>query len=557
MLFSIHSDEWKSFQSQHQIAMRIRRWRYILTPAESKFKTPMLDHQDKYMMKAQKKAPSTTDKSKGIDLLSEASLLEEAQVKKVLKKSQQEMTIHQAGGSDSDDDYQQANDGRTDSENQMTNDEDEESKDAFVHILEDYVPTDDETNDETKDVYEEEIIVLEKDVKELKSVDNSTIVISEIKYEVPNAIKEYLESSLDDALYKSILADEDAMDKGVDDELKKRKPNDVDKDEGPTAGSDRGLKRQRKSKVTKTGEDLGKIDKQPKDEAVLNNDWYKKSRSDTSPDPKWNEGKLVDDGPEQSWLNDLEKATKPPLTFDKLMHTLVDFSAFAMNRLKIDNLTKEHLGHRFPYDLIKPLPVQMSSQGRQIVPVDFFFNNDLEYLRGGRNDKEYTASMTKSKAARYDLKGVKEMVPNIWSPEGDFKRLHLNGIEDMLLLIVQNKLHNLDTNVVVHLAVNLRVIYEDKLKQRRFMRPDELHKFSDDTLISVRDTLDQMLHELHLRYNTTTRRRLWTRLDQQRTRIMIKGINQKLLDRRIMRRMEKFIGGRDYGEDHRLLQRTI
>nr|GEX45663.1 putative ribonuclease H-like domain-containing protein [Tanacetum cinerariifolium] len=30
-----------------------RRWRYNLTPAESKFKTPMLDQQDKYMMKAQ------------------------------------------------------------------------------------------------------------------------------------------------------------------------------------------------------------------------------------------------------------------------------------------------------------------------------------------------------------------------------------------------------------------------------------------------------------------------------------------------------------------------
>nr|GEZ30975.1 uncharacterized mitochondrial protein AtMg00810-like [Tanacetum cinerariifolium] len=30
-----------------------RQWRYNLSPAESKFKTPMLDHQDKYMMKAQ------------------------------------------------------------------------------------------------------------------------------------------------------------------------------------------------------------------------------------------------------------------------------------------------------------------------------------------------------------------------------------------------------------------------------------------------------------------------------------------------------------------------
>ncbi|GKA79755.1 hypothetical protein Tco_0786351 [Tanacetum coccineum] len=38
----------------------------------------------------------------------------------------------------------------------MTNDEEEESEDAFVHAPEDYVPTDDETNDETKDVDKEE-----------------------------------------------------------------------------------------------------------------------------------------------------------------------------------------------------------------------------------------------------------------------------------------------------------------------------------------------------------------------------------------------------------------
>nr|GEV97247.1 retrotransposon protein, putative, Ty1-copia subclass [Tanacetum cinerariifolium] len=36
-----------------QLCGRIRRWCYNLTPAESKFKTPMLDHQDKHIMKAQ------------------------------------------------------------------------------------------------------------------------------------------------------------------------------------------------------------------------------------------------------------------------------------------------------------------------------------------------------------------------------------------------------------------------------------------------------------------------------------------------------------------------
>ncbi|GKA07089.1 hypothetical protein Tco_0686313, partial [Tanacetum coccineum] len=39
--------------------------------------------------------------------------------------------------------------------------------------------------------------------------------------------------------------------------------------------------------------------------------------------------------------------------------------------------------------------------------------------------------------------------------------------------------------------------------------------------------------------------------------IMIKDIKQQLLERRIMRSLEKFIGGRDYETDYRLLQRTL
>ncbi|GKA66002.1 hypothetical protein Tco_0765810 [Tanacetum coccineum] len=124
-------------------------------------------------------------------------------------------------------------------------------------------------------------------------------------------------------------------------------------------------------------------------------------------------------------------------------------------------------GHRCPYDLTKPLPMQMSSQGRQIVLVDFFFNNDLEYLRGGSNGKKYAASTTKSKASRVKVNEwyvygyleeivVKRADQQLYTfKEGDFKRLHLNDIEDMLLLIVQNKLNNLDGNVVVPLADSL------------------------------------------------------------------------------------------------------
>nr|GEX70284.1 retrovirus-related Pol polyprotein from transposon TNT 1-94 [Tanacetum cinerariifolium] len=52
ILFSIHSDEWKSFQSHHQTALRIRRWRYNLILAESRFKTSCSINKDTFKMKA-------------------------------------------------------------------------------------------------------------------------------------------------------------------------------------------------------------------------------------------------------------------------------------------------------------------------------------------------------------------------------------------------------------------------------------------------------------------------------------------------------------------------
>ncbi|GJT06280.1 hypothetical protein Tco_0840742 [Tanacetum coccineum] len=203
-----------------------------------------------------------------------------------------------------------------------------------------------------------------------------------------------------------------------------------------------------------------------------------------------------------------------------------------------------------------------------------------KYLRGGSNDKKYTASTTKTKAAKYEVDGIEDMVPKLWSPikvaydrndvystmrilsvtsvtidewygyghlkeiivrrvdkklytfmEGDFPRLYLNDIKDMLLLVAQNKLNNLDEN--------RQSTY--KLKRKRLMRTNELYKFSGSTLTLVRDTLHQMLINLELGYNKAMRKRLWTETDQKRTRIMIKDINQVLLKRRIMRSLEKLL----------------
>ncbi|GJT31400.1 hypothetical protein Tco_0911675 [Tanacetum coccineum] len=238
--------------------------------------------------------------------------------------------------------------------------------------------------------------------------------------------------------------------------------------------------------------------------------------------------KNIDDTPEQSCFNKIVQAVKPPLTFDELMITPIDFSAFAMNRLKIDNIIRAYLvdqldwtnpeGHLRSVDMSEPLPLQ-DKEGQLVIPVEFFFNNDLEYLKVGNKERMYSSSITKTPAARYTLEGIEEIVSTLWSPivltydkdatleishwgpqhqlfykdminmvsknkvfstmrilsvvsdqvekrfgygylkeitvmradqrlykfkEGDFLDLHLNDIEDILLLIAQNKLFNLD-----------------------------------------------------------------------------------------------------------------
>ncbi|GKF36320.1 hypothetical protein Tco_0113078 [Tanacetum coccineum] len=72
-------------------------------------------------------------------------------------------------------------------------------------------------------------------------------------------------------------------------------------------------------------------------------------------------------------------------------------------------------GGDYPFDLSKPLPL-ITRENHQRVPFEFFINNDLKYLQGGVSTMTYTMSTTKSKATKYDLPDIEDMVPNIWSP---------------------------------------------------------------------------------------------------------------------------------------------
>nr|GFB24092.1 hypothetical protein [Tanacetum cinerariifolium] len=97
-------------------------------------------------------------------------------------------------------------------------------------------------------------------------------------------------------------------------------------------------------------------------------------------------------------------------------------------------------------------------------------------------------------------------------------------------------------------------IYQNKDKKNRLMRIDELHKFSDGTLNDVRNALNDRLKGIRMQYLPST---IWRKGDKDRAAAMIQAIEKMLKTRRIMRSLEKFVGGRLYEGDLRMLQRTI
>ncbi|GJZ44022.1 hypothetical protein Tco_0591277 [Tanacetum coccineum] len=87
--------------------------------------------------------------------------------------------------------------------------------------------------------------------------------------------------------------------------------------------------------------------------------------------------------PHPQWVN----VAKPPLTFDELMSTPIDFSAFAMHGLQLTTITREVLlGYDHLVDMSKPLPLQEKGE-RLIILIEVFFDNDLEYLKGDKSER--------------------------------------------------------------------------------------------------------------------------------------------------------------------------
>ncbi|GJY19259.1 hypothetical protein Tco_0390750 [Tanacetum coccineum] len=306
------------------------------------------------------------------------------------------------------------------------------------------------------------------------------------------------------ALVDAYETDKDILETYGDTITFKRCRDDEDEDEEPSAGSNRGSKRRRpgkepestsapkektskssgkskegsKSHQNSTGksaqaeepihadEDLeepahqefntGFTKDQPVDETTQHHDWFQKLTKPPTPDCDWNKTLPAKHGPVQPWISTLARNEDTRESFNELMDTPLDFSAFVLNRLKVDTLTPELLagptyelmkgsckslveleyfleevckattdqldwnnpeGQQYPHDLRKPLPLIPNSRGRRVIPFDHFINNDLAYLSGGVSSRTYATLMMKTKAADYGhIKWIEDLVPNImWS----------------------------------------------------------------------------------------------------------------------------------------------
>ncbi|GJS81362.1 hypothetical protein Tco_0747903 [Tanacetum coccineum] len=246
--------------------------------------------------------------------------------------------------------------------------------------------------------------VIEKNVTE--SLEATVLAKSSSQPKSTYESAESLSEELYNALVKSYEIDKDLFDTYGEVFTLKRSGDDKDKDQDPSSGSDRGMKRRKSSKDAE----------------------FKKPVRPPTLDPDWNKRQHVVFQPPQTWISQVSHTKEPTTSFDELMNTPIDFSAFVLNRLNIKDLTQAilvgpafdllkgtnkslieleyHLkecskaiierldwhnpeGKPYPFDLSKPPSLIPDHRGRQVIPQDYFINNDLEYLKGGDLRRRY------------------------------------------------------------------------------------------------------------------------------------------------------------------------
>nr|GEX14876.1 reverse transcriptase domain-containing protein [Tanacetum cinerariifolium] len=400
---------------------------------------------------------------------------------------------------------------------------------------------------------------------------NEAVKVKIIKEQVKEQVKTsyVVAADLSEMELKKILIEK--MEGNKETVTLKRCPDDAaDKDEEPSVGPDRRSKRRKEGKELESAS-------APKEKATMS------------------AGRST-----QGTKSRQASASESAIT-EEPMQTTFQMEEPSHLEFDTDTLTPKLLAGP-TYELMKGSCKSLVELEHHLVEVFKAITDQLDWVNPvGASSSKYTSSVTKTKAADYGhIKWIEDLAPRtmwieepigydkhaLWGQriiavtelkilewhnykhldwitvqrdddklykfkEGDFKRLHIQDIEDMLLLLVQGKLTNLTVEERFAFNVSLRmftrsiviqrrvedlqlgvesyqkklnltkpdtyrsdlkckeaytaysnprgIIYQNKDKKNRLMRIDELHKFSDGTLTDVRTTLDDCLKGIRIK----------------------------------------------------------
>ncbi|GJT47382.1 hypothetical protein Tco_0956097 [Tanacetum coccineum] len=366
---------------------------------------------------------------------------------------------------------------------------------------------------------------LEKDVFALKKIDHSAKALATLKSQVPTIVEQYLGSKIGDDLQK----DENAMDEGVANTVKDQKRNHVDDDdEDPLAGPNQGKKiKRRRTKESESFKKPSTTKETPKAKALSKGSKTSKSASAKEPVKEQIAEVVMDDAGEDM----VHDYNQPHDTYEPKTAKTPNPEWF-----------KQPLRPPTPDPKWNKRQVVLGRPGHLTVAADYFFNNDLEYLKYFDLERTYTTSITKTKAALYEIVGIEDMVLTLWvtikheydkdaakgikhwgerrklwyrSQMNKFSKQNVYSTQKILGVksVSVKKLHGCGyLEEITFPEIEFKelytpsykppgVIYEDLTKLKRVMRVDELYKFSDGILKKVQDELHQRILDFCLGYN--------------------------------------------------------
>nr|GEU42384.1 hypothetical protein [Tanacetum cinerariifolium] len=410
----------------------------------------------------------------------------------------------------------------------------------------------------------------------IKSIDKAALKEFDLKGALFKAMHENKSANRNPANYrlyhaqmKALIEDENAMDKDVADTVKdhKRKhdsdddedDDDDDDDEGPSAGPNQGkTSKKRRTRESEFAKKPSTTKETSKGKALKNDSKIGKSAPVEEPVEEPTKEVSMDEQPTEDI----------PSPDD--MHVLDPEDTDNAHIPKVPTTTT----------WFRPLPEEerpASPKPKWVIPLSdlpeadnnwadalarTYQDPDENKLHNKTGDigsfiKWYCRRIGKDKLSKADFKGpafmmVKDQVDLVnleghWIVPDICKPLPLGGPSGQLgIESYQTKLNleqpNRDASDFLfkeHYTIVYKpraVIYSDRNEQKKMMRINEVHKFSDGMLTRIRDKMDFMVKDFKLfEYNKGMESRIWSEDDKQRIEEFIEVIGKRLKIRRIFR----------------------